>query len=293
MLEMEDLDNVKRTILAYIQRKRAVKLSELRQWALENNVGLLTLYLSLSKLIQERQKDLVLGPPEPLINSNVELLGKVLNLKLPSEIILQDKSRRKENVKVSQRKRIRGQKTLLDILNNEEATERGQELRQAAINETKEPISEQTQGAEATVEGQEKQGESASVKQLEQTTPTDVAVNQPMIQEQAQSTGNETIDPSQLTLSQLSQLVASELRISVEEATRLVSSIGQYLNRYWSVGLIRLIEDTARGINPDLVQRALKVLERLGFLELANPGIVNRRKNIKFPVSDAKISDLV
>ncbi|WP_291766127.1 hypothetical protein [Caldivirga sp. UBA161] len=286
---MEDLDNVKRTILAYIQRKRSVKLSELRQWALENNIGLLTLYLSLSRLIQERQRDLTLGPLEPLINVNIEFMGKSLDLKLPSEIIIQGKTKRKEGVKVNQRKRIRGQKTLLDVLGSEEPVEREEEV----INEVKEATNVQIQGVETEVKGQGNQSEATPIRQIEQVTQGSVTVNQPAVEEQVQGTGNEAIDPSQLTLSQLSQLVASELRISVEEATRLVSSIGQYLNRYWSVGLLRLIEDTARGTNPDLIQRLLKVLERLGFIELTNPGIVNRRRNIKFPVSDAKISDLV
>jgi len=286
---MEDLDDVKRTILAYIQRKRSVKLSELRQWALENNIGLLTLYLSLCRLIQERQRDLTLGPLEPLINVNIEFMGKSLDLKLPSEIIIQGKTKRKEGVKVNQRKRIRGQKTLLDVLGSEEPVEREEEV----INEVKEATNVQIQGVETEVKGQGNQSEATPIRQIEQVTQGSVTVNQPAVEEQVQGTGNEAIDPSQLTLSQLSQLVASELRISVEEATRLVSSIGQYLNRYWSVGLLRLIEDTARGTNPDLIQKLLKVLERLGFIELTNPGIVNRRRNIKFPVSDAKISDLV
>ncbi len=285
---MEDLDNVKRTILAYIQRKRSVKLSELRQWALDNNIGLLTLYLSLSKLIQERQRDLTLGPPEPLISSNVELMGKPLDLKLPSEITIQDKTKRREGVKATQRKRIRGQKTLLDILSNEEV-EKKQEVRQEAVSEVKEATNVQVQGIEAEVHSQGNQSESTPVKQPEQETQSNVEVNQPA----DQGTGGETVNPSQLTLNQLSQLIASELKISVDEATKLISSIGQYLNRYWSVGLIRLIEDAAKGTNPDLIQRLLKLLERLGFIELANPGIVNRKRNIKFPVADAKISDLV
>ncbi|ABW01944.1 hypothetical protein [Caldivirga maquilingensis] len=292
---MEDLDNVKRTILAYIQRKRSVKLSELRQWALENNIGILTLYLSLSRLIQERQKDLTLGPPEPLISGNIKLMGKSLDLKLPSEITIQDKAKRREGIKVNQRKRIRGQRTLLDVLSSEEATKREQEVRQEVVNEVKE-TTVQVQGVEAEVKDQGNQSEETPIKQPEQVEQSNTQVNQlnqPAVEEQVKGTGNETIDPSQLTLSQLSQLVASELRISTEEATRLISSIGQYLNRYWSVGLLRLIEDTVRGSNPDLIQRLLKVLERLGFIELTNPGIVNRRRNIKFPVSDAKISDLV
>ncbi|KUO83162.1 MAG: hypothetical protein AT709_06725 [Caldivirga sp. MG_3] len=118
-LRMEQLENIKRSILAYIQRRQRVKLSELRQWAIENNVGLLTLYVTLGSIIQEKQRDLVLGPPEPLVNSDVEVMGRLLDLKLPSEIAIQVKQRR-GSAKPSQRRRIKGQRTLLDVLKGQE-----------------------------------------------------------------------------------------------------------------------------------------------------------------------------
>ncbi len=284
---MEQLENIKRSILAYIQRRQRVKLSELRQWAIENNVGLLTLYVTLGSIIQEKQRDLVLGPPEPLVNSDVEVMGRLLDLKLPSEIAIQVKQRR-GSAKPSQRRRIKGQRTLLDVLKGQETQPK--EVKPTASEATiRVEVKEETVGStvvETTASSQEKVNPSEASTQEGEA----VEVNEKEPAPQAQ--GINLVNPTQLTLSQLAQLLSSELKINQEDAVKVLSSIGQYLNRYWSVGLIRLMEDAAKGLNPDLVQRVLKVLERLGFIEIVNPGIINRRRDVKFPVSETKISDL-
>jgi len=286
-LRMEQLENIKRSILAYIQRRQRVKLSELRQWAIENNVGLLTLYVTLGSIIQEKQRDLVLGPPEPLVNSDVEVMGRLLDLKLPSEIAIQVKQRR-GSAKPSQRRRIKGQRTLLDVLKGQETQPK--EVKPTASEATiRVEVKEETVGStvvETTASSQEKVNPSEASTQ--EGEAVEVNENEPAPEAQ----GINLVNPTQLTLSQLAQLLSSELKINQEDAVKVLSSIGQYLNRYWSVGLIRLMEDAAKGLNPDLVQRVLKVLERLGFIEIVNPGIINRRRDVKFPVSETKISDL-
>jgi len=289
-LRMEQLENIKRSILAYIQRRQRVKLSELRQWAIENNVGLLTLYVTLGSIIQEKQRDLVLGPPEPLVNSDVEVMGRLLDLKLPSEIAIQVKQRR-GSVKPSQRRRIKGQRTLLDVLKGQETQPKEVKptASEAAIRVEVKEETEETVGStvvETTASSQEKVNPSEASTQ--EGEAVEVNENEPAPEAQ----GINLVNPTQLTLSQLAQLLSSELKINQEDAVKVLSSIGQYLNRYWSVGLIRLMEDAAKGLNPDLVQRVLKVLERLGFIEIVNPGIINRRRDVKFPVSETKISDL-
>lgn len=294
---MESLDNVKRAILAYIQRKRRIKLDELKQWVIDNNIGLLTLYITLNDIIQERQRELILGPQEQLIKGNVEVMGKVLEFKLPSEITLQVKQKR--SGKVTQRRRIRGQRTLLDVLEDQR-----KETEEAATGIAREETNVGSGASEGTAitpqeQGIERQeGEQIEVNQTTQAKPVETeetGITKETGETQGQGGGAEQglVNPTQLTLDQLAQILSSELKISTGDAVKLLTSVGQYLNRYWSVGLIRLIEDAARGMDPDLVQRALKVLERLGFIELINPGVVNRKRDVKFPVPDAKISDLV
>lgn len=294
---MESLDNVKRAILAYIQRKRRIKLDELKQWVIDNNIGLLTLYITLNDIIQERQRELILGPQEQLIKGNVEVMGKVLEFKLPGEIILQVKQKR--SGKVTQRRHIRGQRTLLDVLEDQRKA-----AEETATSIVKEETSTGSYAGEDIVTTPQEQdierqeGEQIEVNQIAQAKPVETegpGITKETGETQGQGEGTEQglVNPTQLTLDQLAQILSSELKVSTDDAVKLLTSVGQYLNRYWSVGLIRLIEDTARGMDPDLVQRALKVLERLGFIELINPGVVNRKRDVRFPVPDAKISDLV
>jgi hypothetical protein len=286
---MEQLENIKRSILAYIQRKQRVKLSELRQWAIENNVGLLTLYVTLSSIIQEKQRDLVLGPPEPLVNGDVEVMGKLLDLKLPSEIAIQVKQRR-GSAKPSQRRRVRGQRTLLDVLRGQETQPEG--TKPVASEAARVEVKGEVEGAVASTSAEATVGGQGQERVNPSETLTQEGEGAKVNETATEAQGINLVNPAQLTLSQLAQLISSELKIKQEDAVKMLSSIGQYLNRYWSVGLIRLMEDAAKGFNPDLVQRMLKILERLGFIEIINPGIVNRRRDVKFPVSETKISDL-
>lgn len=281
---MEDLSSVKRALLAYIQRKHRVELSELKQWALENEVGLLTLYLALMDLIQDRQRNLSLGPPESLKEGVVNVMGKEIELKLPRTITYQPESKRRvaRQGKVRQAK---GQRTLMDVLGGLEARQEGGKAEASKATEVPQPkqvqqIQENQQPTQPTTE-----------KAPQPSEPPKGAAEEVEVAQQVQE--SEHIEPTHLTAGQLAKILSTELGIDDATSMKIIQAVGQYLNRYWSVGLLRLLEDTSKGLDPAIIQKALKVFERLGFIDLIEPGVVNRRRDVKFPVPDTKISELL
>ncbi len=282
---MGSLDKVKAMVMAYIVKRRRVKLSELKEWAISNDVGLAVLYIVISQIIKER-KDIIQGKSEPLIDWHVELLGSVTGLEAPGELSLVE-PRRKATQRGSER-RVRGQRTLMEVLGELKGEEEPKQVQ--SVEKPK----------EATAEVQEAQSPKTIVTENVVEKPVE---NPPSTQEarpiekpgEAPEAKVGQVEEGGLSLQALAGIVARELSISVDDATRLIVQMGQYLNRYWSVGLIRLIEDlSSKGINPGLINRALKVLENLGYVTVVNPpGVVNKPPNVKFPVPETKIGDLV
>ena len=70
-------------------------------------------------------------------------------------------------------------------------------------------------------------------------------------------------------------------------------AIIQYLNKYWSVGRIRLIDDVHHitGIPRDALSRILDSMGKQGLVEIVEPGVVN--KTDKTPVIGIKLSELL
>ncbi|MCG2894829.1 MAG: hypothetical protein L7H05_01180 [Vulcanisaeta sp.] len=59
-----------------------------------------------------------------------------------------------------------------------------------------------------------------------------------------------------------------------------------YLSKYWSVGELRLKLDVARqfgGVNEGILRiedDVLRILEKIGLVEIVEPGVVNRIKDL-------------
>ena len=77
------------------------------------------------------------------------------------------------------------------------------------------------------------------------------------------------------------------------DVERGVMAIIQYLNKYWSVGRIRLIDDVHHitGIPRDALSRILDAMGKQGLVEIVEPGVVN--KTDKTPVIGIKLSELL
>ncbi|GGP21800.1 hypothetical protein GCM10007981_15080 [Thermocladium modestius] len=78
-----------------------------------------------------------------------------------------------------------------------------------------------------------------------------------------------------------------------EESQRAALAIIQYINKYWSVGRMRLVDDLyhSTGIRRETLIRVLDVLSKQGYVELVEPGIVNRTE--KTPTIGIKLTELI
>ncbi|MDT7864128.1 MAG: hypothetical protein RQ877_06945, partial [Vulcanisaeta sp.] len=98
------------------------------------------------------------------------------------------------------------------------------------------------------------------------------------------------IDYSSVTadnfLSILRNAIYDEVPQNREEALKVALAMLMYLSRYWSVGELRLKLDIAKqfgGVNESILRiedNVLRALRRVGLIEIVEPGVVNRVKDL-------------
>ncbi|WP_243678982.1 hypothetical protein [Vulcanisaeta distributa] len=107
------------------------------------------------------------------------------------------------------------------------------------------------------------------------------------------STKNPTIPPTDYSTvameeftAMLRRAVEEELPQNREEGYKVALAMLSYLQRYWSVGELRLKLDIAKqfgGVNEGIMRiedGALRALRKLGIVEVVEPGVVNRVKEL-------------
>ncbi|WP_243665796.1 hypothetical protein [Vulcanisaeta sp. JCM 16159] len=84
----------------------------------------------------------------------------------------------------------------------------------------------------------------------------------------------------------LRRVIEEELPQNREEGYKVAMAMLSYLQRYWSVGELRLKFDIAKqlGSTGENIMRiedgVLRALRRLGIVEVVEPGVVNRVKEL-------------
>ncbi len=279
---MVSLGDLKTQLVSMIQKRKRVTADELLKWCEEQKVGRLLLYIALREILTMRG---FRGSGERVIAS-IRAGGQLTNLVIPS--IIEVAASPVETTRVTTRKArhaMTGRKgaSILDVL-----IESQEPKRESASLQQAQKTQEVKQGQEAValrpVETQVKA--KAEVEAKQENTRALVEVNYVSL---------ETKDFLELLKNSLKE----ELGEEIDEAFKVAIEVLQYLARYWSVGELRLKQDITRKLSMDqerafnIIDGVLKALRRMGIIEIVEPGVINRIKDLPSGIVRVRLDSLL
>ena len=275
MVSFEDL---KVSLGTYIMKSKRVTHQDLLKWSSTNKVGNALLYLLIRELIREKRfktsGEYVIGVLR-VGNNDVKLT-------IPTYIEVSASTKTAVTTKRQVRQR-RGKSTnILEALSEESSTKEGQgeakveERIEITVEKTEPKQDQELEGGKTHEEIEEAKGtEEGGTREVEK-------------QDRIESEG--LIDYSSVTadnfLSILRNAIYDEVSQNREEALKVALAMLMYLSRYWSVGELRLKLDIAKqfgGVNESILRiedNVLHALRRVGLIEIVEPGVVNRVKDL-------------
>ncbi|MFP3491607.1 MAG: hypothetical protein RXN86_02415 [Vulcanisaeta sp.] len=275
MVSFEDL---KVSLGTYIMKSRRVTHQDLLKWSSTNKVGNALLYLLIRELIREKRfktsGEYVIGVLR-IGNNDVKLT-------IPTYIEVSPSPKTAATTKRQARQR-RGKSTnILEALSEEGSTK--EEQGEAKVEgRTEVAIEKAEPKQEHELEGSKTHEEIGEAKGTEEGGTREV-------EKQGRIEGGGFIDYSSVTadnfLSILRNAIYDEVPQNKEEALKVALAMLMYLSRYWSVGELRLKLDIAKqfgGVNESILRiedNVLRALRRVGLIEIVEPGVVNRVKDL-------------
>lgn len=274
MVSFEDL---KVSLVSFINKNRKVSHQDLLKWASSNKVGNALLYLLIRELIKDRRfkasGEYVIGILR--VGNNDVRLVIPMYIEVPTQ-------QRVTTSKHQGRQRRGKAASILETLSEEvETVKRQAEVKVEKKVETVEP--RETQGAQRP-EVVETRVEAAKAAETVERK-TEIAEEQ-----RVGVVGAAPADYSSMTMdsfmSILRNAIYEEIPQNREEALKVALAMLAYLSKYWSVGELRLKLDVARqfgGVDEGILRiedDVLRILEKIGLVEIVEPGVVNRVKDL-------------
>ena len=253
------LDYVKQNIASLILKKGKVSIEELLKWCSDNDVGKLTLYYALQEILRSRNYHI-----EGEYTLRMYRTGNsTLKLSLPEHISIREEKTISRRVVRKREKVTKKSASLLVFEKEREVESKPKEIeREREVEEKKEKDFEK-QAPEVKVESE--------------------------------------------VLEKFKQIFEEEFKDKLSEAINVLTYIINYLNRYWSVGELRLRLDCSKSLSPklrinedeiyELTGKILNLLKNLGYIEVVEPGVVNKIKDFegigKSLISDVKLHEIL
>jgi len=249
------IDEIKSWIISLLTRRQRVTLNELLEQAESKGIGRLALFIAINQITQE-ERDIIARNPIEI--TRISIGNEEIRISLPQEM-------EKKQITRQRRQHTKSTANIMDVLFKEQQKE---EQKQEQKQQKEEQKQEQKQQKEEQKQEQKQQKEEQKQEQKQQ--------KEEQKQEQKQQRLNITLPG-----------------FNESDVERGVMAIIQYLNKYWSVGRIRLIDDVHHitGIPRDALSRILDAMGKQGLVEIVEPGVVN--KTDKTPVIGIKLSELL
>ncbi|GAB6943564.1 hypothetical protein [Vulcanisaeta sp. JCM 14467] len=293
---MVSFDDLKVSLSTYIMRNRRVTYQDLLKWSSSNKVGNALLYLLIRELIREKRfrvsGEYVIGSIR--VGNGEVKLSIPMYIEVPGEGV---KSTTQAKRQVKQR-RVKSS-SILEVFGEERKTEVKQTVVEGGEGEKRREGEVKTVASE-TKQGEEKQGQELNVaehKEVEGVQEGGKAEASIKEGEKTESTGTVNaegaavpIDYSTVAMEDfavmLRRAIEEELPQNREEGYKIAMTMLNYLQRYWSVGELRLKLDIAKqfgGVNENIMRiedGVLRALRKLGIIEIVEPGVINRVREL-------------
>jgi len=271
------IDEIKSWIISLLTRRQRVTLNELLEQAESKGIGRLALFIAINQITQE-ERDIIARNPIEI--TRISIGNEEIRISLPQEM-------EKKQIARQRRQHTKSTANIMDVLFKEEQKE---EQKQEQKQQKEEQKQEQKQQKEEQKQEQKQQKEEQKQEQKQQ--------KEEQKQEQKQQKEEQKQEQKQQKEEQKQEQKQQRLNITLpgfneSDVERGVMAIIQYLNKYWSVGRIRLIDDVHHitGIPRDALSRILDAMGKQGLVEIVEPGVVN--KTDKTPVIGIKLSELL
>jgi len=260
------IDEIKSWIISLLTRRQRVTLNELLEQAESKGIGRLALFIAINQITQE-ERDIIARNPIEI--TRISIGNEEIRISLPQEM-------EKKQIARQRRQHTKSTANIMDVLFKEQQKE---EQKQEQKQQKEEQKQEQKQQKEEQKQEQKQQKEEQKQEQKQQ--------KEEQKQEQKQQKEEQKQEQKQQRLN------ITLPGFNESDVERGVMAIIQYLNKYWSVGRIRLIDDVHHitGIPRDALSRILDAMGKQGLVEIVEPGVVN--KTDKTPVIGIKLSELL
>jgi len=234
------LEELRRSLMSMLAKSDRVTSQDLINWAKSNHVGMVMLSILIRDVIKEKS----------LVTAGEVMLGKLrlsseLKLTIPSTIEVNQRRMMRRERKVSVRRGM----SILDTISQDVVMEKNESVGEGL-------------------------GEGHQPEPPKEEPGTDLRVNHEV------STGER--EPGMDLLSKLRSTLREEFA-DPNEAFNVALAVLNYIARYWSVGELRLKNDLLKQLSGqvkgdlmDTLDRVLRIFARMGIVEFAEPGVINR-----------------
>ncbi|MGC9152665.1 MAG: hypothetical protein ACP5GY_02895 [Vulcanisaeta sp.] len=282
MVSFEDL---KVMLSTYIVRNRKVSYQDLLKWSSSNRVGNTLLYLIIKELIREKR----FKASGEYVIGTIRVGDNDIKLSIPMYIEVTGTTAKSVGVTKRQvKQRPAKSASILETIGREEQESPGGVK------------SEERTKEKATLEKTEKPASTSEPSNTEERHNEGINETENKIEEKTTEGKVEVITEPESTLgladyssistdnfmTLLRNAVSEEVPQNREEAFKIAVAMLAYLSKYWSVGELRLKLDVARqfgGVNENTLRiedGVLRALRKMGLVEVVEPGVVNRVKEL-------------
>ena len=287
---MVGFDDLKVSLSTYITRNKRVTYQDLLRWSSSNKVGNALLYLIIRELIRERKfkvsGEYVIGTIR--VGNNDVKLSIPMYIETPGETAKSPASTKRQ----AKQRHVRSS-SILEAFSKEKAPEEkqvtteGGEERGAAGKPSKEVDQEETpQKPELSeVREQKEEVQGTTEKETMDVKAKEVGTAVVSAEETRIPTDYSTVSMEDF-MAMLRRVIDEELTQNREEGYKIAIAILTYLSKYWSVGELRLKLDIAKqfgGVDENVMRiedGVLRALRKLGIIEVVEPGVINRMKEL-------------
>ncbi|ADN50214.1 hypothetical protein [Vulcanisaeta distributa] len=287
---MASFDDLKVSLSTYIMRNKRVTYQDLLKWSSSNKVGNTLLYLLIREVVREKRfkvsGEYVIGSIR--VGNGEVKLSIPMYIEVPGEGVKPSVQAKRQ---VRQR-RVRSS-SILEVFGEEKRAE----VKQSTVESSESERGEvKTTASEVKQEEQQKEdlriAEHRDVEGIHGGDKVETGIKE----EKEESTGigaegvvvptdYSTVAMEDFT-AMLRRAIEEELPQNREEGYKVAIAMLSYLQRYWSVGELRLKLDIAKqfgGVNEGIMRiedGVLRALRKLGIVEVVEPGVVNRIKEL-------------
>ncbi|WP_069806489.1 hypothetical protein [Vulcanisaeta thermophila] len=264
---MDELDKLRSSLVAYIVKQGRVTHQDLLKWASSNRIGYLTLYLVLNDIIKDRRW----RAGGEYVIASFKVNGEELKLVIPTSIEASSKPVKSTRVERERKQRRSRSANILEIVRSDE-----QETTKA------------TQESEATGPAVQEVPREGGVEEAGKPSLGAEGVGAQYV---VSAEDVAKVDVTNMEVNTFMEVLRSAINQefigNTDLAYKVAIAMLNYLGKYWSVGELRLKIDVAKQVvgrvDEGIVRiedGVLRILRRMGIIEVVEPGVVNRVKEL-------------